>query len=537
MASSKRLNHAGQEIVIHASFFHGTEPPLPAKELSKPEKSVTKSTGFFFPTEDEEKDIEKPWRDTSLPRIQENALRAKAMLEAEAAPEAACWRAPIEFPPGVAEQLVNYVYRGSYMPIPEVAVAAALGVLAGICGKAFLTPTDTGLNLYIVLIAKSATGKEGMHDAASAVMNAVREHVPLAQEFFVFEDFASGQALLKRLAEFPCFVNLSGEFGEKLNMIGRSYLKPNPAMESLRRAMMDLFHKSGPNIQAGGMRYSEKDKNVHSVEGAAFSLLGDTTPQNFYRALTPDMMENGFMSRFLLIEYDGDRPEPNRQRDRKLPPQLLEHLAKLASHALDLIRRSETVTVKTETAADELLLAFDQECHARINAESLDERRQMWARAHLKALKVASLLAVADNPYHPVITTAHAEWGISLVRRDIATFTKRLDEGEVGSGDAVRQKRVAGLIKKYVNQPLSAKQMVYQRMRKEGVVPWKYLSQHTSSDNCFKSHPTQTHSQLLKAAVKALVDNGDLVAVPTNKKLELRFNGECYYIQPGLMHD
>ena len=41
-------------------------------------------------------------------------------------------------------------------------MVAALGLLAGVCGRAF-TVSGKGLNLYLILVARSGVGKEAMH--------------------------------------------------------------------------------------------------------------------------------------------------------------------------------------------------------------------------------------------------------------------------------------------------------------------------------------------------------------------------------------
>jgi hypothetical protein len=43
----------------------------------------------------------------------------------------------------------------------------------------------------------------------------------------------------------------------------------------------------------------------------AFSILGESTPERFYGALNEDMISEGLLPRFLLIEYKGNRPPLN----------------------------------------------------------------------------------------------------------------------------------------------------------------------------------------------------------------------------------
>src|SRR5690606_2008867 len=104
-------------------------------------------------------------------------------------------------PPGFAGELAGFIYRGSYMPVPEVAIAASLGVLAGVCGRAYRTHTGKDLALYIILVAKSGIGKDGIHEG---VPNLVRLGGVIGAERFVRQaDFVSGPALHKAVLQTP----------------------------------------------------------------------------------------------------------------------------------------------------------------------------------------------------------------------------------------------------------------------------------------------------------------------------------------------
>lgn len=413
----------------------------------------------------------------------------------------------LSWPPGFAGKIAQYIYLTAPRPVKEVAIVAALGLLAGICGKAWSIP-QSGLNMYIILVAKSAIGKEAMHSGLASLVSACSKKMPTFNQFVDFTEYASGPALMKAVAANPSFVNVSGEWGRRLKRLAEEH-KDGP-LATLRTQMTNLYQKSGPQSIAGGIGYSNKDNNISSVSGVAYSMIGETTPTTFYEALTPQMMEDGFLSRFLIIEYCGKRPAMNLSTAVAPDPALEDGLVKLAFQAMNIVsqRTYQPVTRSEEVAA--VINKFEIECDNNINKTDDESQRQMWNRAALKALRVAGLLAVADNWVTPVIEMHHIEWAIDVVRRDIATMAQKLIEGDVGMTDDSRERKMMTVIFKYLSEELSPGYKIPIDMQKAGVIPRSYLAQRLSRVTSFAKFPRGA-SAAVDATIKSLIDNGYLV--------------------------
>ena len=442
----------------------------------------------------------------------------------------------LTWPPGFAGAIAHYVYDSAPRPVPEVAIVAALGLLSGICGKVWITPTKTGLNQYLILVARSAIGKDAMHTGVAMLMSeATKDSVlHLGRGYVDFSDFASGQALQKACAANRSFVNVTGEFGHRLRQIATSTNKPDSPMQNLRRVMTNLYSKSGPQAVAGGITYSDKDKNIASVEGVAYSLIGETTPGTFYELLTPDMMSDGFMSRFTVVEYEGERPPENEWADYFSTPwtQLLTYFKELLAQSMTLLNRGQTEVVQHTPETTAMLKAFGLECDARILEAGDDEsRRQMWNRAHMKALKIACLLAVADNYITPTMTAHHAQWAISFIKRDISVFTRRMQSGDIGMGDDSREAKLISIAKEYiegVELPAFAKD--FEALHRDGVIPRKYLQIRTQKLAAFASHRSGA-TKAMDEAIRSLIDAGHFMELPKTKAVEdYGFHGKAYRV-------
>ena len=377
-----------------------------------------------------------------------------------------------------------------------------------------------------------------MHSGISRLMRAMQQRFPQASQFVDFSEFASGPALVKGVAASPCFVNVCGEWGHKLRRLAEDKRGTDTAMQSLRKEMTNLYSKSGPTAVMGGIRYSNKDSNIESVSGVAYSMIGETTPATFYTALTTSMMADGFMSRLCIVEYSGPRPPLNTARATKPSKELADWLAGLAWHAVTLGSKNEFRQVALDLDVEELISDFESECDKHINSTRDESYRQAWNRAALKVMRMAGLLAASDNPIFPCVTFEHVEWALALVRRDIATFMRRWEAGDIGDADDDHKRRVKlmDVLHKAFNptHPLNVDERT-RKMLQCCVMPLKYLLPKLSNQTAFTCHKLG-QNEAIKLTLRNLCDAGVLVEIPA-PTLEKDFNyrGKAYrLLDPSL---
>ncbi len=424
----------------------------------------------------------------------------------------------LQWPPGFAGALAGFIYRSAPRPVKEVAIVAALGWLAGVCGKSWNIP-GSGLNIYLILVARSAIGKEAMHSGLGNLLAKLRESIPSAQEFVDFTDFASGPALVKACATNQCFVNVAGEWGRKLKRLAQDGDRDGP-MQQLRTVMTNLYQKSGPASVVGGLSYSDKEKNVASVSGVAYSMIGETTPGTFYESLTESMMEDGFLSRFTIVEYAGERPPANYHPQIVPEPPLVDRCIELVMQSKTMMtNRAQPIMVQRDMESADIMNAFDKECDEQINSTQDEAWRQMWNRAQLKMMRIAALLACGDNPQQPCITGDHTRWALELIRRDIAIMKRRIEAGDVGVGDATRERKLIMLMREYLANELSPSYKIPKEMQKAGIVPRAYLQIRTSRLSTFNTSRAGA-TRALDDALRSCCDSGYIMEVDKAKLMD-----------------
>src|SRR5690606_32212265 len=112
--------------------------------------------------------------------------------------------------------------------------------------------------------------------------------------------------------------------------------------------------------------------------------------------------------------------------------------------------------VQLSEGAKRVLDEYDAECDDRIRKGESGAQRQLWNRAHLKALRLAGLLAAADRPHAPVVSQEEAMWAVQIVRRDTSGIAERFKEGDVGDGPAAQIAEIKRIVKDYVTRPYKA---------------------------------------------------------------------------------
>ncbi len=435
----------------------------------------------------------------------------------------------IPLPPGIIGELAQYFYQTAIRPVPEIALAAAIALVAGVSGRAF-NISGSGLNQYIILLARTGSGKEGALSGIENLISAIRPRVPMIDQFIGPAAFASGQALIKVLNENPCFVSVLGEFGLTLQQLSDS--RANSAQLMLRKVLLDLYAKSGWNRMLRSSVYSDAEKNTKIIQAPNVTILGESTPETFFDGLDASHIAEGLIPRFSVIEYLGDRPPRNRNANVPPSQELAQKFADLVTVSLTTSNSNSCVQVELDSHSVELLDDFDTKADAIMNGSKLDVEMQLWNRAHLKALKLSALLAVGVNPYQPVVTREMAQWAIDFVVREVGVVVARFKDGDVGKGDSKQFHDLKRAIETYYDGKSTAtkKDGRFHGLAKAKIIPYAYILQRTASVASFRNDKSGA-TNATRRTIQSMIDSGMLVEISKQSLIEkYGFSGVAYGI-------
>lgn len=422
------------------------------------------------------------------------------------------------FPSGLVGEIAQYIYSSAQRPIKKVALAAALGLMSGIIGRSF-NYSKSGLNQYIVLCADTGSGKEDGSKGIDRLIHALAESIPAAEQFAGPANFASGQAMIKQLDKQKCFFSVMGEFG--LTMARITDPKSSGPDKAFHRVLLDLYSKSGWNQYMRPSVYADADKNTQTIRSPNVTIIGDTTPDTFYGRLTTANIADGLLPRFLIFNYKGKRPRRNENAGHPPSDMLMEKLKALTTIALSCEQNSTVREVGCNQDAQQYLNRFDIYCDDEINSDGANSAcKQLWNRAHLKALKLSAILAIGDNMHKPIISIQNAQYAVKLVCEDVKDMMDNFDNGVIAGTEVKRESIILEACHDYLQMDYR-KRLSYIKntnVAKLNIVPIGFLRRRVRSMSEFQEN--NNIGQALDNALKALVAMGDLQQVSQAQLIE-----------------
>jgi len=433
-------------------------------------------------------------------------------------------------PPGLVGEIAKFIYAQAPVPVPEIALAGALGMVAGIAGRSY-NVSGTGLNQYILLLANTGHGKEAMARGIDRLFNEIAVAQPNAKQFAGPAEIASPQAALRHMSEeSPSFTSVVGEFGIALQKMSRE--NAAPADEGLKRFLLMAYNKSGegdifhPSIRA------DKANNTKAIQAPALSILGESAPEPFYEGLHEGLITSGLLPRFTIIEYKGALGQYSDTFLQARPSfELIQKLADLCSNSLVLNGQHKCINVQFSPDAEALCKKFRETCRTRVNAADREVVRHLWTRAYVKAIKLAAVIAVGNHAYDPVITTELAMWGINIVVADVENMLDRFKNGEIGL-DNDETKQLAKMINEFRNCVVSPWQKVktyygskFASLHGDKIVTYGYLQRKLGCVAVYRKDRLGA-SNALKRTLQTLIERGDIEKI-SKAKLIKDYNTQC----------
>lgn len=434
---------------------------------------------------------------------------------------------------GLLNRITEFFYQAAPRPVWEIAEAGAIAYLSGIAGRSF-NVSKTGLNQYSLLAAPTGSGKDAVASGVAKLNTAISKTCPSIIDFKGPGELVSSAGLIKWLAMHPCCFTILGEFGKKLREMAAP--NANAHLTSLSRVILQLYSKSGNGQVFDPMAYSDREKNTAPLLSPSLTIFAETTPEGFYDYLDEGMISDGLLPRFMVTEYKGDRPKFNESSVLATPDLgLVQDVVNLVASSLALNNQGLAHDIGFQPAAWEKFREFDHYTTDLINQASGESQKQLWNRAHLKAMKLAGVRALSDNSYQPEITLEHCLWATDEIMGQTNRLLAKFEVGEIGQAGASENRQLAEVVKvisMYIREPFEKFQKyngANKDMHAHGVIAEALIQNRVVSLACFR-HDKRGANDALKRTMKILVDADELREMPRAQMLEKYGKGPRSYV-------
>jgi Protein of unknown function (DUF3987) len=259
--------------------------------------------------------------------------------------------------------------------------------------------------------------------------------------------------------------------------------------------------KSGHSSSLLATVYSDLGQNIPAIQSPCVSIIGDSTPGDFYKAMTLSDFASGLIPRFTIIEHVGGIPPTNKRRKGIIPPpELIDRLMKLVKTVVALQAGHKVIEVEMSPEAEQFTDKFESDYERKIEQHP-GPLAQLWSRSHLRLLRLASLVAVGSLPWDdkqadmtcvvPTVTLEHVKWAAGLITRSNEIVEQRVADGGIGqTGEADEQRKaIESCLRGFVTAKWKAgwekSYGVSEVMHAEGRVSLRYIRHFTVSKKCF----------------------------------------------------
>lgn len=302
----------------------------------------------------------------------------------------------------------------------------------------------------------------------------------------------------------------------------------------LKKVLLDIYAKSGFNKILRPSVYSDTEKNTKLIQAPNVTILGESTPEEFYGGLDHAHIMAGLIPRFSIIEYTGPRPALNKQAFQPPSDALIESTVKLITIALTTRQNTTCAPVQMDSDATRLMDDFEVFTTASINGTGQDIEKNLWNRAHLKALKLAALVAVGCNPEQPIVDKASATWALEFVENEVRHMITRFTSGDIGEGESKQEIDIRSAIKAYLRMSATerAQYCTPALLLDQPIIPFHYLRRRLRLRASFKND-RKGAGFALKVLLEDMVKDETLQQLSPSQAREMfKCNAPLYVMGP-----
>ncbi|HEY0220480.1 MAG TPA: DUF3987 domain-containing protein, partial [Afipia sp.] len=334
--------------------------------------------------------------------------------------------------PGVMKDFHDFIHLNAHKPQPALALGSTLALMSACLGQRVMAEHfETRPNLYIVGVGVSGSGKDKVLSAPITLL----AEAGLLEKKLGAERLASDAGLNASLLEKPVQVMFIDEIGALFGAINNP--RAGQHVIDIHSSLLTLYGRSSSYYQ--GKKYGDSKRDMF-IDQPSLSLFGCTTDKGLFSSLTSDDVQNGVMSRFILMSAGEHDPLAISKLNRVPVPEKAIHWMQ-AWDQVDPIQNHvarrggrPVIAPRCIPMDDDALKIFEEleaEAHKAKTAARHKGTDSLFVRVRENSIKLALIAACGAPPVRSEtgqwlvdfdacrITAAHAVWAIDVVKSSI----------------------------------------------------------------------------------------------------------------------
>lgn len=325
----------------------------------------------------------------------------------------------MDFPPGLAGVISEGIFNVATYKHKMFSISSALALISSAAQGAYRSPNGDGvLGSYQCLITDSGGGKGDYINPVLSILRKIHTELVLGEP-------ASGQALRAEMHKCSSKVIWVDE-------IMKWVMKVLGAKDACMLLLQSDYLVAWSGGTIIGIATKEEINCSPEIPTPTLSVIGAGPLKSFQTMLRQggSLADDGFLSRLDFIVANAPMPKTFiKTKPYDIPREILHRLQRIAKP----IEKSEEKTffgglkkvkinrlvfdpkaIEWPKDVSDVWDEFAKECYLRAISTGL---KPVWSRTAEKALRVASILAIIDNPDLPMVTLDGLEWAMRWHKR------------------------------------------------------------------------------------------------------------------------
>jgi hypothetical protein len=316
-------------------------------------------------------------------------------------------------------------------PTPAISTAGAVAFGSVLTGRMYRSTEANWTALLMAVSGPSGVGKNYIKVGIERALIEAGLNALVAGDFYTHQ-----AAVYSELRVKPCHICISDEFGENfLEARKNNNANKMTVFKSFKKAYSDSDHiyKSESYSKMSG-----KEIDTTPIVCPSLTLLGLTTPLQFYSEIKTSHIESGLINRFIVVNINKNDKIQSVRGDYSPSPALIDWMKDVRRiGTITLQAFDKTPTFQVVKFAPEAMRLFDKAKRdqdifsSRLEGEHMDAMPARWRES---SMRLATMLAACLDQKNPTITEELALWAINYVFGYGMQTVSVLQEG-VGEND------------------------------------------------------------------------------------------------------